>query len=117
MKTLAIKMKNYTSGVNIVNNNNIEQRILRIIFVFGGSLVLVYLLILSNMIFNIIERKAFEADARTIGNEVGNLELRYLSMSNKIDLNFSYSLGFKEANTKFATRKSLGSIKVVNNEI
>jgi hypothetical protein len=38
-------------------------------------------------------------------------------MSNKIDLGFSYSLGFKEAKTKFATRKSLGSIKVVSNEI
>ena len=117
MKTITQKMKSYTNGVVIVNNNNIEQKIFKILFGFGGALILFYILILSNMVFNIIERKTLEADARVLGNEVGNLELEYLSMSNKIDLNLSYSLGFKEAKTKFATRKSLGSIKVVNNEI
>ena len=110
-------MKSYTAGVNIVNNNNIEERVLKTLFVFGGALVLVYVLILGNMIFNIIERKALEADARVLGNEVGSLEIEYLSMSNKIDLELASSLGFKETKTKFATRKSLGSIKLVNNEI
>ena len=117
MKTIAIKMKNYTSGVNIVNNNNIEQRILKTLFVFGGALILVYILILGNMVLNIIERKSLEANARVLGNEVGNLELQYLSLSNKVDLNLSHSLGFKEIKANFATRKSLGSIKIANNEI
>ena len=117
MRTLAIQMKSYTNKVNIVNNNNMNQRIFNIIFSFGIVLVLFYVLILGNMVFNIIERKSLEADARVLGNEVGNLELQYLSMSNKVDLNFAYSLVFKETNTKFATRKALGSIKVANNEI
>lgn len=117
MTALAIKMKNYTAGVNIVNNNNIEQRMLKTLLFFAGMLILFYVLILGNMVLNIIERKSLEADARTLGNEVGNLELQYLSMANKIDLNYSYALGFKETKTKFATRKSLGSIKVVSNEI
>lgn len=117
MKAIAIKMKSYTDGVNIVNNNNIEERIFKTVIFSGIVLALFYMLILGNMVFNIIERKSLEADARTLSNEVGNLELQYLSMSNKIDLNFSYALGFKETKTKFATRKSLGSIKVANNEI
>ena len=117
MKAIAIKMKSYTNGVNIVNNNNIEERIFKTVIFSGIALALFYMLILGNMVFNIIERKSLEADARTLSNEVGNLELQYLSMSNKIDLNFSYALGFEETKTKFAIRKSLGSIKVANNEI
>jgi hypothetical protein len=116
MKAIALKVKNYSSSVQILNND-LNRTLLNFLLVTLGSLAILYSCLLAVMVFNIVERKATEAQIRTVGNEVSTLELEYLDLSNKIDLNFSHSLGFKEANTKFATRKSLGTIKIVNNDL
>ena len=97
----------YIKRVNVINNN-IEKLILNIIFCSFGALALLYILFLGNTVGNIIERRSLEANARALSNEVKDLELTYLSMSNNIDLTLSHSLGFKETKTIFATRKSLG---------
>lgn len=117
MKAIALKVKTYTGGISIIDNNNLEHRALNSIFLCLAILGLVYVVLLGNMVFNIVERKAYDKEARAISNEVSDLELSYLKEANKIDLNLSYSMGFKETNTKYATRKSLGSIKVPQNEI
>ena len=91
-----------------MNNNNLEKRLFNFMLACLGSLALLYILILGNMITNIVERRSSESTARTLESEVRNLELAYLSMSNDIDLDFSYSLGFKETKATYATRKSLG---------
>jgi hypothetical protein len=116
MKAIALKVKNYSSNVHIVNNN-IQRSLLNFLLASLSGLMVLYTLFLCIMVFNIVERKATEAEIRTVSNDVSGMELSYLELSNKIDLNFSHSLGFKETNTKFATRKSLGTIKIVNNDI
>ncbi len=107
-------------------NNNIEKLTLNIILWSFGTLALLYVLFLGNMVKNITERRSFEANARFLSNEVRDLEVTYLFMSNNIDLTLSYSMGFKEAKTTFATRKplgfrplgeSLGSVKNIKNDI
>lgn len=120
MKTAAIKIKSYSRNINIVNNNNnsFEKNILRGILVSAGVLAVCYVLIMGNMVFNIVERKSLEANARELANEVGELELQYLTMSKSVDLALAESKGFKETDTKkFATRKSLGSISFANHEL
>lgn len=117
MKQVSQKLKSYTSNVNIVNNGNLQARCLHLLFVSFGILAFVYVLILGSMVFNIVERRTLEADARTLSNDVGALELRYLSLSNKIDLSLGHSLGFKETAVKYATRKAVGAIKLAQNEI
>ena len=97
----------YVTGVSVVNNN-IEKFIFNIILCFFGVLAILYFLFLGNMVKNIIERRSLEANASTLSNQVRDLELTYLSMSNNIDLPLSYSMGFQEAKTIFATRKALG---------
>ena len=52
MTQVAIKMKRYASNVNIVNNNNLERRILNTMFLTLGFLALGYVLLLGNTIFN-----------------------------------------------------------------
>lgn len=116
MRTIAIKIRKF-GGVSIVNNNNIEKRILHTLILCLGLLALLYVLLLGSMVFNIVGRKALETNTRTLSNEVGDLELNYLSLSNKVDLAFSYSMGFKETHITYATRKALGSIKLPKNEI
>ena len=118
MKTIAIKMKSYATGVNIVNNNNMERRILYSMLWALGGLAFCYVLFLGNMVFNIVERKALEADTRSLTNEVGNLESQYFYASSKIDIGLAQSMGFKEINDKqYAVRRSLGSLKIANDEL
>ena len=85
-----------------------------------------YVLIIGNMTFDIVERRVLEKEALALSNEIGNLELSYLSISNSLDLSLSHSMGFKETKATFATRKSLGynfasealdSLKLGKNEI
>lgn len=110
MKNIAIKVRNYKSGVNIINNNDIERRVLKIIFLSFGFLSILYVLFLGNMIFNIVERRTIEADAQVLGNAVMDLEAHYLAMSSGIDLDFSHTLGFSDAKATFATRSSTPSL-------
>ena len=117
MKTIALKMKMYASNVHIVDNDNLERRVLNFMLLSLGLLGLIYVLILGNMIFNIVQRKALEARAHTLQNEVADLELNYLGASNKVDLSLAQVMGFRETAVKFATRKALGSIKVLQNDL
>lgn len=120
MKAIAIKFKNYAGGVDIVDNSNLHARILHCLFMSMGILSLVYIFLLGSMVWNIVERRSLEAEARTLSNEVGDLELSYLSMSNKVDLNLSTALGFKETKIIFATRKSsrpIGKITSLENDL
>jgi hypothetical protein len=118
MKTIAIKMKSYSPSVNIVNNGNLESRILNILLWSFGALALCYVLFLGNMVFNIIKNKSLEVSVRTLQNEVGNLQSQYFFVSNKIDFNLAQSMGFKETSDKqYATRRSFGSVKLATNEL
>lgn len=107
MRQISSKLNIYLKSVGVINNN-IEKFILNIILLSFGALAFAYILFLGNMVTNIIERRGLEVNIRTLSSEVRDLELTYLSMSNNIDLSLSHSLGFKEAKTTFATRKSLG---------
>ena len=84
MKAVAIKIKTYSGNVNIVNNNNLDRRILNAMLVSLGVLALCYVLFLGSMIFNIIGRKSAEVNASALSSQVGDLELQYLTMSSKI---------------------------------
>ena len=96
---------------------NLQQIILNTMFSIFAALALWYVLILGNMVFDIVQRKALEKEALILSNEVGDLELSYLSVSGSIDVALSSSMGFKETKATFATRKALGSLKLANNEI
>lgn len=117
MKQASLKVKKYANNVNIIDSGNLQRQILNTMFWMLGILAFGYVFFLGNMVFNIVERKSLEGYAQTLSNEVSNLELEYLSTSQKVDLNLAYSLGFKETKAKFATRKALGSINIAKNEI
>jgi len=111
MRTIAIKVKSYAEHANILQAEDNGMILRTLLFAFG-TLVLFYMFLLGSMVFNIIERRTLEAEARTLGNEVADLELKYLEASNNVDLALSRSLGFKEAQGVFTTRKAFGSIKL-----
>ena len=110
MKYISAKLNNFVNYKSMVARVDLDRFTLRFILWSFGILLLVYALLLGNMVFNVVERRSLELHARALSNEVQELELTYLSLSNAIDLDFSHSLGFKETKANFATRKSLGYV-------
>ena len=118
MRQATIQLKNSIQNVNIMNNNiEVNKVILNTMLSVFGMLAVFYVLILGNMIFSIVQRKTLEKEELFLSNEVGNLELSYLSVSGSVNMALSASMGFKETKATFATRETLGSLKIVNNEI
>ena len=76
-----------------------------------------------------MDSRTADAESRALSSEVSRLEFEYLALLNRVDLDFSYSLGFKEVKAQFATRKpvlpigfnsageSIGSINLAQNDI
>ncbi len=118
MRQATLKLKMYAANANTMTDDiHVRRTILRGMALVFGGLVLLYVLILGNMVFNIIQRKSMEKEALSLTNEVGDLELSYLTLSKNVDVALSASMGFKEIKATFATRKNLGSLKIANNEI
>ena len=126
MKQTSLKIKNYTANVNVIDYD-VKKRLLHFLLIVLGVLALFYVLILTNMVWSVVERRALTNEVQLLSSEVGDLELKYLSLSNSIDTTLSSSMGFKEIiKPNFATRKSLvhitfdeslNNIKLVKNEI
>ena len=118
MKQASLKFKTSMENVNIMSDNvEVRKVVLNTMLAVLFALAFWYVLIIGNMTFDIVERRVLEKEALALSNEIGNLELSYLSISNSLDLSLSHSMGFKETKATFATRKSLGSLKLANNEI
>jgi hypothetical protein len=118
MSEMALQIKRKIHNVNIMNNNIALGKItLNAMFSTLGILALLYVLILGNMVFNIVERRSLEKEALALSNSVSDLELSYLAVSGSIDMAMSADMGFKETKATFVTRKTLGSIKQAGNEI
>ncbi len=107
MRQLSLKLNTYIRSITIINNSA-EKIIFHIILWSFAVLALLYVLFLGNMVRDIIARRSLETSARTLGSEVRDLELTYLSMSSNVDLPLSYSMGFEEIKPTFATRRPLG---------
>ena len=118
MKKVNQKIKNYTANVNVVNNNNLQKKMAHFMVTAFLGLALCYLLILINMVWDIVDRKAFQAEAFNLSSQVGQLELKYLTLSDKIDVGMSKEMGFREVKPSFATpSKPIGAVAKVTNEI
>jgi len=111
-------MNSKTLKFNIINSD-FEKKLFYFFSVFFLFLLVFYIYIVSNITFNIIERKDIRNEIGLVNSNIGNLELEYLSLSNQIDLELVSSLGFKDSNnTYFVSRKTLlGSVSYVNNGI
>ena len=83
-----------------------RKKILGFLLMSLAGLGILYALLLGMTVWNILERRALEAEIRTLGNEVGELELSYLAAVEKIDPSFSETLGFKEIKPKFVERNA-----------
>ena len=105
-KEIRAKLKMHIQSADIMHSN-LEHVVLNAMLGMFAVLAFCYVFFLGNMVVNIVERRTLESQARTLADEVSDLELTYLATSNTIDVDLSYSLGFEEIKPNFATRKPL----------
>jgi hypothetical protein len=91
---------------NDIVGNSDTQRMLFRIFISGIILLsIVYVYLIGSITFNVLARKSLEANARTLGSHISELELTYLNTTNKIDKSYALSKGFVDMHQNiFATR-------------
>lgn len=89
-----------------MDDSNFRIRVFRFICLSFAVLALSYGIILGSMILNIAKHKVLDKELLSLSNEIGNMELNYLSMASKVDLGLSKSMGFKEIKPTFAVRQS-----------
>ncbi len=106
MRQATLKIKMYAENVSVADN--MGRTLLYGMLCFTAGLAVLYLIFLSNMVFNIVERRSLEAEARTLTSQVGDMELTYLSLSSSLDMNLAHSMSFQATKPNFATRPSLG---------
>jgi len=113
MKQAVQTIKNMRGYADVVNNYDLEKRILRMLCFALLSLVVLYSVFLGRIVFNIIARQGYDSDARVLSTRVSNLELQYLSQSDKNDLNSAFALGFKQpSKISYAIRKPIVRISL-----
>ncbi len=108
MKEASIKVKSYVKKVETIDQTiDLRSKILYFLMIGFGVFSLLYVLVLGNMVFNIIERKTVEAQMRNSLNEVADLEASYMTLVNTVDKNSSLASGFVEVVPSFAVRSNL----------
>src|SRR3989338_3739537 len=94
--------------IPLFQGNTEKTAFLLLVATLGLSCSL-YLFFVGTITFNIVARNSLESGNRELSSRVGELELLYLSESNKVDIDLAYSLGFKDAvGTVFASANSSG---------
>lgn len=109
MRATAIKLKSLAIAANDLPRAT-RAELLKIAIASLVMLGIVYSFILGSMVWNIIERKAMEAEVRNLASEVAGLEESYLAAANKVDVNFSQAMGFKEIKATYARRSAFGLV-------
>lgn len=115
MKSATIKLKSIARAGAFYSPD--RARLLSVALASLAMLAVIYVLILGNMIRDIAERKALDAEANILAGEVRALEESYLDSLSRVDADYSRNMGFKEIKATYAERPSLGSADTGGNEI
>jgi hypothetical protein len=81
----------------ILNNNDMNRRVFFIVLSLFGIVAGLYVYFLGTIVFGVLERRTVATEAQTMRQEVNDLQIRYLSLNNSINLGLASSLGFTEA--------------------
>lgn len=82
---------------NIANDGALRRRIFRILVSSIGILSLCYIYLIGTITFNVVARRALEAQVNELNSKVGYLELESINLSNSVDIAYGNQHGFKEA--------------------
>ncbi len=102
----------------IANNINTvfsyRDRIFQILIVGIMSLSFLYVYFLQNVISNVVEREKIVKENRVLGTTVSELEAKYFTIKNSINIELANAKGFKS--TEITSYISKGKITAMANQ-
>jgi len=82
--------------------NNIERKIFWALLSLLGVVVSFYLYSVLMLTLAVVDRNDTNRKVHELANSAGTLEAEYLAQANSVTLAYAETLGFHEANAKFA---------------
>ena len=77
-------------------NTDLRKRLFFGLLGFAGLTFFVYIYLIGQIVFNVVERRNAETELKFLSNSLSQLEFKYLSKSREINLEYAKNLGFKE---------------------
>ena len=95
----------------ITNDDYLRKQIFRVLLSVLIILSLGYMYIIGSITFNVLARRSLSNNEIQIGNTVGQLELKYVALSNSINESYGITHGFVESKGMlFASRDSVSQV-------
>ena len=105
-----------TDEFAIANNPDIERKLLIGLMILVILLSVSYGYFIKQTVQNVVLRKETDEKISDLGSEVSFLEVQYIEFKNKINLDFAYSLGYKEIqDVKFVSRSIMSKTLTLSN--
>jgi len=96
----------------IADNNLLRIRIFKGILLSLITFSVVYAYLIGSIVFNGLAKKSLENNVRELVNNVGQLELSYLTLSNSIDKDLAISLGYVDAHNSFIVTRTIDRVAI-----
>lgn len=94
----------------ILNIESPERKAFWYLALFAVVFAGFYIYFVNGAIINVVERQKIEKEIASINSRISDLESSYISLNNKINLEYAFSAGFvKVAKEKYVRRKTLGA--------
>lgn len=94
----------------ILNIESPERKAFWYLVLFAVVFAGFYIYFVNGAIINVVERQKIEKEISSINSRISDLESSYISLNNKISLDYAFSAGFvKVAKEKYVYRKTLGA--------
>jgi hypothetical protein len=92
----------------IVSNDDLEKKLFIIVASVFALLIASYIFFIGRITFAVVATRGADAQVRTLRAHVGDLELQYLTLNQKVDMAYAESHGFSEPkDTSFAAKARL----------
>ncbi|MBU4480444.1 hypothetical protein KKG48_03325 [Patescibacteria group bacterium] len=97
-------MEKITKTIN--NISYFERKLFWVFLAFLVSFAILYGYFVNQTILNIVERKGMEDKIVVLESEISEFEFDYITLKNNTNLDYAYSVGFKNvSDIKFASRR------------
>jgi hypothetical protein len=70
-----------------------------------------YIFLINKTVMNVAARGALEKNISAMNSKIGELEFKYISLKNKVNIELAYSMGFKDVlNPQYISLRTLGRV-------
>lgn len=97
---------------DIRSNTNTQKVIFKILLISLLSLAVFYVYMIGSITFNVVARKSLETTAISLGNNISQMELTYLSRMNEVNKNLATSMGFVETKSNIFASRSINYVAI-----